>query len=1368
MADVARHETEKYIKEHKKEHNKKKRWYQIVTALAAVAVFCTTYALIIPAITWSRTLICELPEHTHTDACYELSESGERVLTCVLEEHTHSDACFDAPPAKDDGYICGKVAHKHSAEQHCYFPDGTLRCTLPEHEHTSACVEQKQPEAKKADAVAQLDDSEEVAAKNSDLMLPMSSDDGEDNEPNDDGGTGTEYDLASYPLNATLWVNGVELQDGTIISDDDSFQFRLKWNLPDGEKYLPNDTFIYTTDALLVLSEVNDGIIYSEDGKTKLGTYSANGNKITVQYTNEEFMQSLQYRYTSLVFSGKFDVDQITDPDVGEYTISIPGDTDYNVYIRTKNGLGIVKTATKNVDQTNHKVYVDYRIELTSLIDNTNVHLKDSFSFNNDGVAVQATITDQTATMYRATEGASELTEDSTFSLNDFHDGTVKPGVTDLLSDEKIGDMKKGDKLVITYRVESPLTGNDDRTLYNTATAESDQSYPVEGKTTTPVRRVAIYKNGEISDDETKIKWNITVFPGEFKTITVRDSDLGDTMSCDNNTTVEIYSGYGTTMVDSTTWGKLHGSSGYVLDVSKLVNDDRFFILRFETKIGKSPAEHRNTAEIKNPAQVTTATVSNKKEPQSSKELRSAEFFQKEGDTSTYIRIESDITVDFNGMEVDKGYSYISDTSSAPSRHVQSQLIRVTDENYNEYDGDGKPFIDRFSFTKQSESRSRIGLNEGFQDGKYHFIVETVYKVDYLLEADNLKNTAKVHIETVDGDTFEREGEWEREVTSGYISKTCSRIQDDKVTWCIQSGDLKLDTTFYDLTEDYSEHSYLVEKLPAGLEFVAAAWGNPEPENATTVERATILSQTGTAETGITLTFKPRANSQLYILTKYAGDYTKLEKPVSYTNSAYIEKRTSDDDSEPGINLGTVTADTEITPPVVVDKGFKYDETTAPFVYYTINVNQSALDLIPAELGGQTVTDQTFYVKDDMGSALLFDEDSLLINDEPLSNYEGMSLTVDSDGRGFQLNGLKDATSYKITYRARITLQVGAELTKENASNDVKIPDIYIPASNKTHTEIIGKVQYHSGYGGGETFAFRIHKVDDQMKDGQPNPQPVKGVRFELLKFEGVESDEGIKPSGEGEHVEFIETNEGGWTPLLTNLTVGQIYGIREIYTPKPWLDESKGAIIYFVRPHRTDDGEATEEYSKEVRNLKDYDTYEFTIENRHLSNCELTLKKFVDGIDLSTIENEEFHFTVRYTDPWSKEDVTKVTYELWKDGESIGKFEGEEKVILKANESAKLLIPESSVVTITEVNHPGYTVTMDVSSGKKSNGDSVEFELYNEDAVTVTITNNAGVELPSTGGAGIHFLYMLGVLLIAGALVYGYSVRRKREGRNK
>ena len=69
-----------------KERRRKKWWHKVVISLAAIVVFCTTYALILPAVTMEKQ--CDIPEHTHTDACFQTEE-----LTCGMEEHIHSEEC---------------------------------------------------------------------------------------------------------------------------------------------------------------------------------------------------------------------------------------------------------------------------------------------------------------------------------------------------------------------------------------------------------------------------------------------------------------------------------------------------------------------------------------------------------------------------------------------------------------------------------------------------------------------------------------------------------------------------------------------------------------------------------------------------------------------------------------------------------------------------------------------------------------------------------------------------------------------------------------------------------------------------------------------------------------------------------------------------------------------------------------------------------------------------------------------------------------------------------------------------------------------------------------------------------------------------
>ncbi len=52
------------------ERRRKTRRFKVVSMLAALVVFCTTYALILPAITMDTTYYCGMEEHIHTEECY--------------------------------------------------------------------------------------------------------------------------------------------------------------------------------------------------------------------------------------------------------------------------------------------------------------------------------------------------------------------------------------------------------------------------------------------------------------------------------------------------------------------------------------------------------------------------------------------------------------------------------------------------------------------------------------------------------------------------------------------------------------------------------------------------------------------------------------------------------------------------------------------------------------------------------------------------------------------------------------------------------------------------------------------------------------------------------------------------------------------------------------------------------------------------------------------------------------------------------------------------------------------------------------------------------------------------------------------------
>lgn len=126
-----------------KEQRRKKLWHRVVSGMACVVVFCTVYALILPAITLEKDPVCGMVEHTHTEECYATETvwpSNEYLCDeASLSGHTHNRSCYD----EHDELVCGYadvVVHTHNSL--CYDQNGRLSCPLEEieeHQHSAVC-----------------------------------------------------------------------------------------------------------------------------------------------------------------------------------------------------------------------------------------------------------------------------------------------------------------------------------------------------------------------------------------------------------------------------------------------------------------------------------------------------------------------------------------------------------------------------------------------------------------------------------------------------------------------------------------------------------------------------------------------------------------------------------------------------------------------------------------------------------------------------------------------------------------------------------------------------------------------------------------------------------------------------------------------------------------------------------------------------------------------------------------------------------------------------------------------------------------------------------------------------------------------------
>ena len=108
-----------------------------VSVTAAIVVFVTTYALVLPAITMEKVAECGVEEHQHDDSCYTDK------LICEIPEspgHHHTDECYSVSTV----LVCQAREHIHSVENGCYDEDGNLICEIQEHTHSEddGCYEE--------------------------------------------------------------------------------------------------------------------------------------------------------------------------------------------------------------------------------------------------------------------------------------------------------------------------------------------------------------------------------------------------------------------------------------------------------------------------------------------------------------------------------------------------------------------------------------------------------------------------------------------------------------------------------------------------------------------------------------------------------------------------------------------------------------------------------------------------------------------------------------------------------------------------------------------------------------------------------------------------------------------------------------------------------------------------------------------------------------------------------------------------------------------------------------------------------------------------------------------------------------------------
>ena len=89
-----------------KDRKTRRFFTRLVSTVAAIVVFVTTYALVLPAITMESEAACGIEAHQHDQSCYT------DVLVCETPEspeHVHDESCYTTKQE----LVCQTDEHAH-------------------------------------------------------------------------------------------------------------------------------------------------------------------------------------------------------------------------------------------------------------------------------------------------------------------------------------------------------------------------------------------------------------------------------------------------------------------------------------------------------------------------------------------------------------------------------------------------------------------------------------------------------------------------------------------------------------------------------------------------------------------------------------------------------------------------------------------------------------------------------------------------------------------------------------------------------------------------------------------------------------------------------------------------------------------------------------------------------------------------------------------------------------------------------------------------------------------------------------------------------------------------------------------------------
>ena len=484
-----------YIRRLLKDKTRLKRWRKMILCLSCVVVFCTVYALILPAITLERKTVCGQEEHSHTEECY----SSDGQLTCGKTEHTHTESCYADDNTSEDQ--SGEDSQQTTEQNQTEGQEQNSGQSQEQNQNQNQDQSQSQDQGQTSDDgnVAQNGENGDTAGTTADETSGNDEESvvaGSTSAPaaEGEGGTGSTttategFDLSAaankadlkgvvlqyYDATQKTWIDIQENVDNKIPGDA-KIKLTVQYQNVSIEQLLTTYNCKMTYDIPELLRNMTaEGKIF-DSNNAEVGTVTVQEGKIVVAFKNE-YLEDLRTKKDTVI-AGDFyvegDVKLSQLPDNGKTTLTIADKKytlDFGPDVIAKYGKVTVdkQCVSKNVISTADGNYLKYTITVTAGEDDCpEVSVVDTFTNNSSNVEYYAGITttektlegseNEVAPYETVTEGKTHgkiykgnKTEDKTIPV-------VPTGTTEITEPGsmvwKIGDMAAGEVRTLTYFV---------------------------------------------------------------------------------------------------------------------------------------------------------------------------------------------------------------------------------------------------------------------------------------------------------------------------------------------------------------------------------------------------------------------------------------------------------------------------------------------------------------------------------------------------------------------------------------------------------------------------------------------------------------------------------------------------------------------------------------------------------------------------------------------------------------------------------------------------------------------------------------------------------------------------------------------------